>query len=246
MSDTYGCTPLARSHVYQFISAGFSYPDPMLVQLLQSRLPDTESCLLLLEDQHALEVLRPLKSVLLSCSPDTVETAYLQSFGHTISTECPPYEAEYDQAHIFQKSQALADIAGFYRAFGLELEPTLKDRLDHISVELEFMHFLCLKEAYASAKGHPEEQLALCREAQAKFLGDHLGQWVLAFVQRLEKKAVGNLYGLMGHLLTAFLTFEMRVLGLEPGEVGSPVLVEPPEEETPGCEACPLLVPTTG
>lgn len=139
-------------------------------------------------------------------------------------------------------SQTLADIAGFYRAFGLDLQPSLNERQDHIGVEAEFMQFLCLKEAYALTKGHSKEQVALCREAQMKFLGEHLGQWAFSFVERLEMKADGNVYGLTGRLLTAFLALEMRTFGLDPGEAGSPVFVEPPEDETPGCEECPLLV----
>lgn len=242
MCETCGCKPLARSHVYEFISSAFSNPDSALQELLQSRLLDTENRLLLLEDRPSLEALRALRPVVMSCSSDELEMSYVQTFGHAISKECPPYETEYGQAHIFQQSQVLADIAGFYNAFGLELAPDLNDRLDYISVELEFMHFLCLKEAYALAKGHPEEQLALCRGAQTKFLGEHLGQWMFGFVENLEEKASDSLYGLIGQLLTAFLTFEMRTLGLEPGEVSGPAFVGPPEPEEPGCEACPLVV----
>jgi DMSO reductase family type II enzyme chaperone len=244
MCDTCGCKPLARSVVYHFVSRAFSYPDAALVELLQSRLSDTENRLFSLDDQPSLKALGALKPIVMSFSPDELESEYVQAFGHTISKECPPYEAEYEQAHIFQKTQNLADIAGFYKAFGLEVGPSFKDRLDHVTVELEFMQFLCLKEAYALDKGHTEEQLAICREAQGKFLGEHLGLWAFGFAQRLEKKATGRLYELMAQLLTAFLTFEMRSFGLEPGEVGDPDLVEPPEEQTPGCEVCPVLGPT--
>ena len=243
MCETCGCKPMARSRAYEFISAAFSYPDPDLVEFLQSRLPDLENRFLLLADRPNLGALRALRPAIMSYSPGELESEYVRTFGHTISKEFPPYEAEYGQSHIFQKSQNLADIAGFYRAFGQELAPDLNDRLDHIGVELEFMHVLCLKEAYALAKGHPEEQLAVCREAQAKFLEEHLGQWAFGFVQKLEKGTGSTLYGLIGQLLMAFLTFEMRAFGLEPGEVGDPVIVEPSEEGMPDCEACPLVVP---
>ncbi len=240
MCETCGCNPLARRKAYEFISAAFSYPDTALVDLLQSLLPDTENCLLHLADRPSLEALEGLRHAITSCTSQLLESEYIQTFGHTISKECPPYEAEYGQAHIFQKSHNLADIAGFYKAFGLQLAPDLNDRMDHISVELEFMHFLCVKEAYALAKGHPVEQLGICTEAQAKFLGEHLGQWAIGFVRRLENKAGSNFYGLVGQLLKAFLTFDMHTLGLEPVELISPAFVEQPEEEMPGCEACPL------
>ncbi len=243
MCETCGCKPLARSKAYEFISAAFSYPDAALVELLQTRLPEAENCASLLGDSTSAGALANLRPAITSCSAAQLETEYVQTFGHNISKECPPYEAEYGQSHIFQKSQTLADIAGFYKAFGLQLAPDLNDRMDHISVELEFMHFLCVKEAYALAKGHPEEQLAVCREAQVKFLGEHLGQWALGFVMVLENKAGSNFYGLIGQLLKAFLTFDTRTLGLESVELISPDLVEPLEEEISGCEACPLAGP---
>ncbi len=243
MCETCGCKPLARSQAYEFISAAFSYPDAALAEFLQARLPEAENCASFLGDSTSAEALGNLRPAITSCSADQLETEYVQTFGHNISKECPPYEAEYGQSHIFQKSQTLADIAGFYRAFGLQLAPDLNDRMDHISVELEFMHVPCAKEAYALAKGHPAEQLAVCREAQAKFLGEHLGQWALGFERMLENKAGSNFYGLIGQLLKAFLTFDIRTLGLEPVELIGPALVEPQEEEMPGCEACPLAGP---
>lgn len=254
MCETCGCKPLARSDLYRFIAAGFSYPDPALVEFLRNSAPDAEHHLSLFGDERTANVLRALMPVLASCSPDQLAAQYVGVFGHTMSKECPPYETEYGQAHIFQKSQTLADIAGFYQAFGLELEPSFKDRLDHISAEMEFMHFLCLKEAYALATGHAEAHTAVCREAQAKFLGEHVGQWVLEFACRLERKAEGGVYSLLGQLTQAFVTYELATLGVQPGEVRRPALAElpgdgpaeAPTDEAAACEACPLLVPIVG
>ena len=43
----------------------------------------------------------------------------------------------------------MGDIAGFYKAFGVELSKDIHERLDHLSVEFEFMHFLAYKESYS-------------------------------------------------------------------------------------------------
>ncbi len=243
MCETCGCRPLARSRVYSFISASFSYPDAALVEFMQSRILDTENSLLFLESPSSFEAVQSLRPVVMSLSADQLDTEYVRTFGHTISKECPPYETEYGQAHIFQQSQALADISGFYRAFGLELTPEVNDRLDHLGVELEFMQFLCLKEAHAQIKASSEEPLALCREAQVKFLGEHLGQWAPGFAQRLDEKAAGSVYGLIGQLLTAFLTFELQAFELELDDLGIPDVAESPEAVDLDCEECPLVVP---
>lgn len=115
-----------------------------------------------------------------------LEKEYLSVFGHIISTDCPPYETEYDQAHVFQKSQTLADLSTFYQAFGVGLNPDLKERLDHISVEMEFMSLLTAKEAYAYLHDHGEDKAALCQRAQKGFLATHLAVWIKTFVHRLR------------------------------------------------------------
>ena len=233
----------ARSNIYGFLALGFGYPNTCLHSQLNERLPGLEASLDALQDGKSLAVAKRLRSALEPIGIDDLETSYLRCFGHTISKECPPYESEYGQAHIFQKSQSLADIAGFYRAFGLELAPDLNDRLDHVSVELEFMQFLCLKEAYAVAREHPQEKLALCRDTQAKFLGEHLGCWAFGFVRRLREKAGDSVHGLMGDMLESFLAGEMRTLGLEPDETAGPLIQEPFDEDPAGCQACVFADP---
>ena len=103
----------------------------------------------MLGDHDGLTAADAMGSVLDTQTTDHLQASYLECFGHTISKECPPYETEYGQAHIFEKSQSLADIAGFYQAFGVDLAPDLNDRLDHISVELEFMQRVSQREVRA-------------------------------------------------------------------------------------------------
>ncbi len=167
-----------------------------------------------------------------------LQAAHLRCFGHTISKDCPPYETEYGQAHVFQKTGQLADIAGFYRAFGLVRAPGLHDRLDALAVELEFLQFLCLKEAYGAAHDHDDEQLRRCRSAREKFLGEHLGTWVFAFTRRLEHARAHTVYAVLARLLAAFVTAELARAGLTPAEVAGPdVLSE--GSATPECGGCP-------
>lgn len=246
MCERCGCNPLGRSGVYEFLALGFAVPEPALLDLMRQQLTRAAAYLEASEAGGSLGAIKALAPALACLTAAGLEEAYVRCFGHTISKECPPYEAEYGQAHIFQQTQALADIAGFYRAFGLDLAPSLKDRLDHIAVELEFMQFLCLKEAYAQANRHSEDRLAMCREVQRKFLGEHLGGWAVEFGRRLEQKSTGGFYRDMGKLLAEFLALDMGSLGLAPGQVGGTVYPEPSEEPTPGCDACPLLIAGAG
>lgn len=240
MCSSCGCRALARSKVYQFLSLGFLYPDSPTLEALADSLPQVELALRLLDD---LETRESLNALLVSAwGPSAWQEEYLRVFGQAISKECPPYETEYDQAHIFQKAQALADIAGFYTAFGLQLSSTFKDRPDHLSTELEFMHFLTLKELHALAGGQPQDRIEMCRDAQRKFLGDHLYPWVPEFVTRLKEKAGPGTYRLWGQLATAFLSAEMGLLGLKNSvQVAGLNNDEAVSEEEEDEAACPVL-----
>jgi TorA maturation chaperone TorD len=92
----------------------------------------------------------------------------------------PPYETS--QSGSAGQTQVLADIAGFYRAFGFEVRG---ERPDHAAPELEFAALLCAKEAYARLCGE-DEGAETCAQARARFLDEHLLGWLPAFAGRLE------------------------------------------------------------
>ena len=203
---------VARGGTYRLLSVAFLYPDGALVLGLKEGLSEMKAILPHLSDGEAAglkEALTAISSQDLSL--DALRDEYRQTFGHTISQECPPYETQYGSAHLFQQAQGLADIAGFYRAFGLEVSDRAKERLDHIAVELEFMGFLAFKEAYALTH-HGEEKASICREAQRKFLEEHLARWAPLFAKLLGRKAQEGFYRELASFLEAFITAECRSL----------------------------------
>jgi DMSO reductase family type II enzyme chaperone len=123
---------------------------------------------------------------------------------------CSPYESTYSPAGM---EQNLADIAGFYRAFGVQMSPDAHERVDHIGSELEFMAVLCAKEAHALRNGLTE-QAQICRDARSAFLSDHLGLWALAFASRVHEKARLPLYPALTDMLASLLALEAEDLGV--------------------------------
>jgi nitrate reductase assembly molybdenum cofactor insertion protein NarJ len=88
------------------------------------------------------------------------------------------YETEHGRMRGLSKGRDLADLAGFYRAFGLDLETDdLHEMLDHVAVELEFYGILLLKQALLAEAGDDEGE-AIVLDARRKFLADHLGRFV--------------------------------------------------------------------
>jgi TorA maturation chaperone TorD len=130
---------------------------------------------------------------------------------------CPPYEGAYGAQPMSGKATQLADIAGFYTAFGLEPAPGRPEVEDHIAAELEFMSALALKEAWARAEDDVEG-LGVVRRAQQAFLADHLGRWGEAFATQLAAQG-GSFHAAVAALLSAWLRAEAEALGVSPARV---------------------------
>ncbi|HEY7158373.1 MAG TPA: molecular chaperone TorD family protein [Gemmataceae bacterium] len=164
-------------------------------------------------------------------------------FGLVLSRECPPYETEYYSfAEPFFRAQQLADIAGFYRAFGLETAQAAPERPDHLALELEFMAFLLRKERLAltsaGTNAAATEQAGICADAQQSFLRDHLAWWVPSFAMGLRRKAERGFYLAVCQVLAAFMPIERVRLGVAAPRLPlQPALIERPEEQT-GCSGC--------
>lgn len=125
-------------------------------------------------------------------------------FGHTVRSACPPYELEYGRGEVFQQSQSLADLAGFYSAFGFQATGPLAERPDHLIAEWEFLSVLALKECLATRAGQTEEARC-CRDAQRAFLADHAATWIPAFCGRVRKAEPGSFFLAVANLAEALM-----------------------------------------
>ena len=141
---------------------------------------------------------------------------------------------------MFAQSQVMGDIAGFYRAFGVELSKDIHERLDHLSVEFEFMHFLAYKESYSRCHdGADKTQIVL--DAQKKFVKNHIGRWVPLFCRMLVKKAASGLYKHVADVMAEWMDFEAAFLGVIPQPYSEtdyrPATFNSPEGQTYECGA---------
>ena len=153
--------------------------------------------------------------------------------------DCPTYESAYRGRDDWGQADIMADVAGFYRAHGLRDGAPLRERPDHIGVELEFMSIVARKEADALVRGDVD-QATVCRETGDVFLRDHLGCWGAAFGQRVERLATHPYLRATGELLTTWLEAELTARAIEPVEwAGGPIpkAFEPAEIEIPD-DAC--------
>jgi TorA maturation chaperone TorD len=182
----------------------------------------------------------------------SLDAEYDRVFGLVPLVASPPYETEFHAAgETFFRSQQMADIAGFYAAFGLEAARTAGERPDYLPLELEFMAFLAMKKRLAdcsrrslacdAAEDHHLEQIAICEEAQASFIRDHLAWWVPSFALGLRRKASGGFYRAVADMLAAFLPIERHRYHVPaPHSPVEPTILAKPEDEQSGCAGCAL------
>jgi TorA maturation chaperone TorD len=252
---------LNRSKFYLLISWSLLYPeDEEFLDYLQSGefVEDGRGALTTLESvldgnggARAVQKLGSLKKqfelfekfIAAECSGwqlGDLQSEHRRVFSNVITLDCPPYETLFGNDHVFAQSHVMGDISGFYRAFGVELSKDIHERLDHLSVEFEFMHFLAYKESYSRCHdGSEKTQIVV--DAQKKFLKNHIGRWVPLFCRMLTKKADSGLFRLVADMTADWMEFETAYLGVTPQPYNEtdyrPATFNSPEGQTYECGA---------
>jgi TorA maturation chaperone TorD len=228
---------LARGAVYRLLGAAFAYPLAWRFQELAHAAGMAGDAPTTPEALRA--PLARFADAARNADPAAVAAEYVFLFDRQV--RCPPYEGAYGAARgLAGKAAQLADIAGFYTAFGLSATATQPDMEDHIAAELEFLSALALKEAYARGEEHAEG-LAVTRAAEAAFLRDHLGGWAEAFAAGVQAATPLPFYVTAAELLAAWVRAEVDALGVQPAWVAGPDA--PAEDETFTCPMAPADEP---
>lgn len=179
-------TPLlARSALFRFLSLAFQVPRPERAAGMRA-----------LADTLPPDLAGAAREVATRAGED-IEPAYHRILGPggpagACETDIIPFSGG--------KGPVLADIAGFYRAFRFDPSREVAESPDHIAIELSFVAYLGLKEAYAVLRG-AEEEAAIVREAASRFLEDHLGRWAAPLAERIEGAGAPRFFVGVGELL---------------------------------------------
>lgn len=121
----------------------------------------------------------------IAADPEELKAGYSGLF--EVGSQGPPAPIREDLL-TGQKAGTREDLVRFYDFFGYRLDERFAWAPDHLSVELEFMHFLCYHEASDSGE-RVSWQLA-----QADFAPRHLANWVPALAAGVERLAPGAFY----------------------------------------------------
>lgn len=199
--------PLHRSFIYQYLALGFDFPQRSRLSELSLAVDDLQQALVAL----ALDpVLGDLESTLSAAEKDPLDLQGRHNALFATRLEAPACEGAYELDKTAGRAAMLADVQGFYRAFGLRLSPTMPP--DALVAELEFLAVLNQKALYAHHHGETQGR-NVCQDAAHAFLADHMGRWYAIFTERLLAAASANAYyRQLARLLRAFLDLETKEL----------------------------------
>lgn len=190
---------LSRAKLARMIAAMLSEPNPQWLQRFYD--PGLRG------EMRSAAIVLGIDQGLIAAIFDSLETgganeeAYRELMGHTVRSGCPPYELEYRSSEVFQQSQTLADISGFYRAFGFESNGPLLERADHVVAQWEFLAVLAMMESTART----DEQILCCVNAQNLFLSEHAAGWMVAYFERIRRSDNSSFWAMVANAADALL-----------------------------------------
>jgi DMSO reductase family type II enzyme chaperone len=139
-------------------------------------------------------------------SYEAFQSSYIGLFevGGELGAPSPLYEGEYGGGRM----KVMEEVLRFYHYFGLKLSEEKRERPDHLSSELEFMHLLTFKETEGLLQGADRQAY---RDAQRDFVRFHLNDFVAAVAGKVGGRAA-PFYADLTQLAQSFCAKELAYL----------------------------------
>lgn len=163
----------ARSYLYRMLATACSYPANDLTEAVGRG--DWARQIRALAQHLPYEL--PVPAMPAGSQASHLQQYYISTFEVGAGRPfCPLYEG----SHRSGRMKIMEELVRFYEHFGLKI--VAGDHPDHLSAELEFMHYMTFKEAAAAAHNDAVSDI---RTAQRDFLERHLCRWVPRLRRRL-------------------------------------------------------------
>ena len=195
-----------RAAWFKVFSLLFRFPDEEIVELVKTVVAGLPTEVLNVDLRGRVQ---PFKQAIASSEPDEFVTEYSRLF--TGGGLCRTNENDYEKLS-FSMTEKLADVAGFYEAFGFEMTAGVGERPDFIGTELDYINLLLLKQAYALKNGW-SEHAEVSGNSLNSFLDSHFVNWVPKLCIALgELATTGGVYATAADALAALVDSEQRRL----------------------------------
>jgi DMSO reductase family type II enzyme chaperone len=189
----------SRSRIYLLLAQAFTFPDEDLFASINTG----EFALAVAEAGRGLPYALGGADVAgLGSAGDSYlafESEYIRLFDvGPMGPPCPLYGGVYGG----DRMKVMEDATRFYNFFHLRMAAPGQDLPDHITTELEFLHYLTFREGLARQEG--VEPGSLLR-AQRDFLARHLCRWVPQLEARLPKQDPAPFFAALVRFAAGFL-----------------------------------------
>lgn len=211
--------PMVGSNLYHLLAFGFKYPTREAFEAYQdgqylselmahmASLPHLSS-VVLEEAGIADKVSRELEAIAF----EDFETTYVSTFDVGFpEPPCPPYEGLYNEA--MPRTEVMLEVGSFYTHFGLAMsqDEGKRELPDYLCAELEFLHFLKMKEAHARQADN-QELVNGYLLAQKDFLERHMVSWLPKFSEKVQSVDDLVFYPDLARILGRFVNGEFALL----------------------------------
>jgi TorA maturation chaperone TorD len=185
-----------RCSIYRILADCYYPPDKYLIELLNS---------LNGSGNFFTEIVKTIKD---TEDIESLKIDHARLFIGPYELLAPPYGSIYLEDKRIMGDSTI-DVQDLYLGEGLDL--VLRDAPDHISIELEFMHFLIAKQLEALQQSN-SDGVKYYWDKQCYFLTNHIGTWVSDFVQQIEENAQTFFYKTLGRKTGTFLSNELDLI----------------------------------
>jgi DMSO reductase family type II enzyme chaperone len=189
----------ARSQAYRLFAEAIDYPDDALRESVRTgKLASALREVLGALDPKLVEEI-DWEGLHDAGEADELEVEFTRLFDVGVSgPPCPLYGGIYGGARM----KAMEEAVRFYNHFGLTLSESPRELPDHLTTQLEFLHFLAFREAEALQRG---DDAGAFQRAQRDFIERHPGKWVPKLCERLDQQEPMRFFAALAHGLERLL-----------------------------------------
>jgi len=196
-----------RLEAYRLLADGYYRPE----QSLLDSLPTLEACMEQVCSEAGKYINQMQADIAGKVGPDNLEVDYARLFVGPFNLLAPPYGSVYLEDGRLVMGNSTADVQKRYKEAGLDVATGFKDAPDHITAELEFMHFLIFKAMEATNQGDVNG-IVTCLLNQQSFLEEHLGAWVPEFAGNVVDNAKTAFYRNLARATEAFIKDDYHII----------------------------------
>jgi TorA maturation chaperone TorD len=189
---------LNRGNCFKLLAACFYQPDKEM--FLEEHLGDNLVLLLQSLAPAAAASAEAMRVSLGETAQEQLDLDYAALFVGPFELIAAPYGSIYLEKIRRVMGDSTLDAHRFYQDAGLSME--MKEPADHIAIELEFMYYLCSREATALSEGMEDEASRL-KTVQLEFFRKMMG-WIPQFCERIRAGAGTAYYRAVAGCLAHF------------------------------------------